>query len=327
MYYQPQAHIRIGNAEFTRVNEVVIEKSSELLEDTAVIKIPATARLVQADTLRRVRSFQQFKVGDKVSIELGYKDVFKKVEFKGYVKRVNPTQPLEIECEDATWLLRRKTVNKSWKNTTLKEILQEIVSGTGIELSADVPPISFAPFYIQNADAAFALQKLKDEYGLAVYFQEDGRLYAGLAYAQTTGKVKYALNGRQVNVISADNLKWHTKDDVKIKVKAISIHKDNTRTEVEFGDKDGALRTIHLYNVKSKAELEQLAKAELERVKFDGYQGDITTFLIPEAVPGMQATIIDDYFPERSGAYYVESVKTTFGTSGAKRNVKLGIQL
>ncbi len=327
MHYQPIIHIKIGDAEFTRINEVEIEKSSEVLEDTAVIKIPASARLLQGKTVKAVRTAQYFKLGDKVSITLGYKNVFSKVEFTGYVKRINPSQPCEIECEDATWLLRRKTVNKSWQSTTLKEILQEIVKGTGIGLSADVPSITFSPFYIQNADAAFALQKLKDEYGLAVYLQEDGKLYAGLAYSQNTGAVKYALNGTRVNVIDANNLKWHTKDDVKIKVKAVSIKKDNTRTEVEFGDKDGALRTIHLYNVKSKTELEKLAKQELERVKFDGYQGDIATFLIPEVVPGMQAEIEDVHFPERSGNYYVESVKTTFGTGGVRRTVKLGIQL
>ncbi len=327
MYYIPRLHITIGDAQFVRAQEVVVEKSSDILEDTAVIKIPATARLLQSNKAITVRTAQQFKVGDKVSILLSYKGVFKKVEFQGYVKKINPTQPLEIECEDATWLLRRKNVNKSWKSTTLKDVLQEIVKGTGVELSADVPPITFSPFYIQNSDAAFALQKLKDEYGLAVYFQEDGKLYAGLAYTQSTGTVKYALNGKYVNVIDANSLKWHTKDDVKIKIKAVSIHQDNTRTEVEFGDKDGALRTIHLYNVKNKSELEKLAKKELERVKFDGYKGDIKTFLIPEAIPGMEAIIEDVNFPERSGVYYVESVKTTFNTSGVRRTVKLGIQL
>jgi len=327
MHFTPEVHIFINGVHFYRVNQVTIEKSTEILEDTAIIKIPATARLNYSGHTYKGPSAKVFKVGDFVEITLAYKGVFEKTEFRGFVKKIHPTQPLELECEDWTWELRRKNIQKSWKKTTLKEVLQEIVSGTGIELSADVPPITFEPFYIDNSDAAFALQKLKDEYGLAIYFQEDGKLYAGLAYAQNTGVVKYHLNGAKVNVIDANSLKWRSKDDVKMKVKAISINKDNTRTEVEFGDKAGSIKTIHLYNVKSKAELEELAKKELDRIKFDGYEGSIKSFLIPEAIPGMTAEVTDIDFPERSGSYYVESVKTTFGTGGARRTVKLGIQL
>lgn len=323
----PEINIFINSVHFYRVNQVTIEKSTEVLEDTALIKIPATARLTYKGPSYKGPSAKVFKVGDFVEITIGYKGKFKKTEFKGFVKKISPTQPLEIECEDWTWELRRKNIQKSWKKTTLKEVLREIVSGTGIELSADVPNITFEPFYINNSDAAFALQKLKDEYGLAIYFQEDGKLFAGLAYSQKTGAVKYHLNGPESNVIDADSLKWRAKEDVKIKVKAISINKDNTRNEVEFGDKDGSIKTIHLYNVKTKAELEELAKKELERIKFDGYEGSIQSFLIPEAIPGMTAEITDVDFPERSGSYYVESVKTTFGTSGVRRNVKIGIQL
>lgn len=327
MHYLPEISVIINSVHFYRVNEVTIDKSTEILEDSATIKIPATARLTYKGNSYKGASAKVFSVGDFVEIKIGYKGVFEKIEFRGFVKRIHPTQPLEIECEDWTWELRRKNVKKSWKTVTLKEVVSEIVSGTGIELSAQVPDITFTPFYIDDSDAAFALQKIRDEYGLSVHFQEDGKLYAGLAYVQNTGTVKYALNGEHVNVIDADSLKWRTKDDVKMKIKAVSINKDNSRTEVEFGDKDGAIKTINLYNVKNKAELEQLAKKELDRIKFDGYEGSLKTLLIPEAVPGMTAEITDVDFPERSGNYYVESVKTIFSTAGVRRDVKLGIQL
>ena len=127
-------------------------------------------------------------------------------------------------------------------------------------------------------------------------------------------------------MINANDLKFHAKDDMKIKVKAINIKKDNSRTEVEVGDEDGAVRTFNFYNVASQAELEKLAGQKLDEMKFDGYEGKINTLLIPGAIPGMTAQLTDTLFPERGGNYYIESVKTSYGTGGARREVELGIK-
>jgi len=44
-------------------------------------------------------------------------------------------------------------------------------------------------------------------------------------------------------------------------------------------------------------------------------------------LPGMTAELTDSMIPERGGSYYVESVKTKYGTGGARREVELGIKL
>ncbi|NJM16142.1 MAG: hypothetical protein HC896_12870, partial [Bacteroidales bacterium] len=123
------------------------------------------------------------------------------------------------------------------------------------------------------------------------------------------------------------DLKYRNKDDIQLKVKAIGISGNNTRTEVEAGDADGELRTLFFYNIQSKAELEQRAMAELQKIKFDGYQGSLSTFHVPFVTPGNTVEIKDPMFADRSGKYHVDSVKTTWGVSGARRKVEIGIKV
>ena len=328
MTFETGVNIRIGKYSFDRCNEVVIERSAAIIQDTARIKIPLSARVkTEGDLMTSVETANIFCTGDHVEIRLKYNGYYEGIEFTGYVKRINPGQPLEIECEDAVWKLRRKNLKKSWESVTLEGVLQEIVRGTGITLAANIPTITLKPFGLNDVDGAFALQKLADEYGLRIYLKNSGKLWCGLAFTENEGTVKYNINGDNCNVVEANDLKWHSKDDMKIKVKAINIKKDNSRTEVEVGDSDGALRTLNFYNISNQAELEKLAKQKLDEMKFDGYEGKITTMLLPWASPGMTAQLTDSMFAERGGSYYVESVKTTYGTGGARREVELGIKV
>jgi hypothetical protein len=321
-----RVHIQIGSYTFNRANSVEIVKSTELLTDTATIKLPLSAVLVDNDKRSQVEIAKLIKVGDKVEVKAWY-DGYEvhTTQFSGYVKRLNYQMPVEIECEDATYLLRRKNINKSWKETTLKEVLNEILSGTGLTLKGDVPSIELEPFYIKNATAAFTLQKLKDEFGLTIYLDGD-KLYCGLAYTEDKGSVIYNLTGENTNVIKSGDLKYRAKEDIRMKVKAIAVQGDNSRLEVELGDEDGALRTLHFYNIKSLDVLKKLAKQEIEKYKFDGYEGSLLTFLIPAPVPGMTAVLNDPKF-DRSGSYYIKGVKTTMTTSGARHSVEIGVKL
>jgi hypothetical protein len=142
-----------------------------------------------------------------------------------------------------------------------------------------------------------------------------------LAYTQKPGDVKYSLAW---NVIEHD-LKFRDESDTDLKVKAIGIKPDNTRVEVEVGDKNGAQRTIHSYTVYDKAGLEKFAREEMQKMKFTGFEGTLTTFLYPYAEPLMTADLKDPQYGERrAGLYVVDSVLTEFGTQGARREVELG---
>jgi hypothetical protein len=318
MYYYLSAEITIGGKKFSRVNSVEIETDMRRLEDIATIKLPTTARLVRdGEMISEVETARTFAVGDEVSIKLGYDGELRE-EFHGFVRKIRPNTPLEIECEDAVFLLKRKPLKRSFKNTTLKELLNYILADTGISLAGEPPGVNFTHFYLRdNISAAKALQKLKEEYGLTIYFKSFKSLFVGIASDDDGKTVKYRFGE---NVIDND-LEWTDEADVKMRVKAIHVKANNTQVKKEVGDPDGELRTIYLYDLEKESDLERLALEELKKQTYSGYRGTFKTFLLPVVRVGNIASITDPNFPERAGSYLVEKVKVTYDEGGARRIV------
>jgi hypothetical protein len=275
------------------------------------------------------------KVGDEVQVRMGYLGKEMQTEFKGFVAEIQPNQPFEILCKDYVWLLEREYISKSWASTTLKDVLkyvaeyglQKIKGGKPI-ISNQVPNIVLAPYRIDKATAAQALKKLRDDYGLVAYFRGQD-LYAGLAYGERLNnddKVKYIINGKYANVAKETNLIFKKKDDLRIKIKAVSFLPNNKKVEAEAGDLDGETRTwISETPINDKNILKARAEREVEKYKYDGFKGDITTFGIPFCVHGQIIELIDFIYSERNGKYFVDSVQTTVSKSnGFKRKVTLG---
>lgn len=322
--------MKVGNYTFNQINAVEINRSIDDLSDTATLKMPTSFLLGNKEEgFERKEIVGNIKAGDKVIFTLGYEDIYEGVEFVGYVKNIKPSIPLEIECEDAIYLIRKKNCNKNFQKTTLKEVLDYIVEGTGVQLSGDVPDVNFDKFLLKNINGAQALEKIKDEYGLTVYIDNEQKLFAGLRQQQGTGTpVIYCLksDNKQENTI-ADDLKFRTEDSVSLKVKAIAHQKDNTTIEVEVGDTAGELRTLHFYNISDKEQLKQIATDKLKELKYDGYEGSISAFLVPFADRGMATKVKDTKYPSREGNYLIEKVKVTSGVNGARRTVYLGNKL
>ena len=163
MLFVLESLVKIGAYEFNTITSIEITKSVDELTDTAIITMPAQFKVRQNGTL--LFTDEAIKVGDPVTITLGYERCYSGVEFRGYVSKVNPKIPIEIHCEDATWLLKRKNINKAWNQPVqLKEILQEVVKDTSIKLAANIPEMKIDKFIIQNANANQVLQTLKSDY-------------------------------------------------------------------------------------------------------------------------------------------------------------------
>lgn len=316
------------NIKFNAVASVTIDKSIDSVTSSAVIRIPASARLVYADGSKTesVQTARQFERGDRVNIQLGYNNNLKE-EFEGFIYRINFTSPLEIECEGYEFLLRENLPTKTFATTSLKSLLQYIVSSsskfmdTGISVAGDIPAVEMVNYVIPaNLNGIDALQQIKEHYGLTVYFQKN-TLYAGGDFIRMLGDVKYSLG---VNTPRADELKYQRAEDVKLKVKAIQINKNNTKLEAEVGDPKGEQRTLYFFTAYSVAGLKKMAEVEMLKYKFTGYTGKITTLLEPYAQPGMAAVVVDIKYPERGGKYEVRGVNTTFDTGGAKRSIDIG---
>lgn len=323
MSFTPICDITIGNIRMRSVHEVAIKRSIFQVGDTAVIKLPLSAFMKnEKGDLQKVQTSQKIKVGDKITIKLGYNPDLV-TEFVGFVKRLNLKMPIEIECEDWTYPLRTVNIKQAWKKASLEEILKYVGGLAKFELLAGTPDVTITNFVANNVTALWVLQQLKDKYGMTLYFTQDNKLYAGLAYTRKTGDV-YLTTGK--NVIKTDDLKWVNADDVKLKIKAISMEKNGSRIEAELGDTDGEIRTLYFYDVHDKEQLKTLAEAEIGKYKYTGYRGSVNCFLKPYAEPCMTAILSDTQFAERSGKYFIESTEVNFGLNGARRKIALGIK-
>lgn len=301
------SYITIGEYVFRHVNSISIQSDMNNITDTCTIKLPNVKGMLE----------KKIKPGQFVTVSLGYDDNLIQ-EFTGYVSTISPKIPLEIICEDQMWLLKQKTVLKEWDSIKLKDVLKYLVPDAKIEC----PDITLAPLRLGKTapvSIAKALQELKDEYGLVVYFR-NGKLFCGLAYTEDLGSVSYHF---QKNAIMGD-LTFKTKEDFKLKVHAVSMMPDNSKIEVELGDEEGEVHTLHFYNL-SKEELTTRAKTEMEDLRYDGYRGSFIGKGVPVPKHGMIASIKDEKYPERAGRYFIDAVNTDYNSSdGIKRVITLG---
>ncbi|MFN4025928.1 MULTISPECIES: late control protein [Flavobacterium] len=317
-----ESKVEIGSYIFNQVNEIEITKSVEELSDTAVIKLPTRFKVRQNGEQKFTED--AIKVGDKVTITLGYEGKYSGVEFTGFVKKISPKIPLEIHCEDALWVLRRKNITRSWEKTTMKEILTEVVKDTPVQLADNIPSVNLDKWIIKNANGAQVLESLKKDLLMTAFINDEGKLYCGLQQLTNVGQtVVYDLNYNLVE----NNLEFKSKEERKIKIKYTYIDKENKRKSIEVGDPDGEQRTYHTSVISDTKKLEEMANAEIEKLKYDGFEGDVTSFLIPYATRGMKAKLLDNEHPNREGNYFIKKVVTTFGTGGARRKITIGNKL
>lgn len=304
--------IIIGKYEFKNIANAHIEKSRKTLGDSASITLPS-------------RYKQEFlcnviKGGDKVTIGLGYNNQIVK-EFEGYVSDVAYKAPVEIRCEDEMYTLKRlKPKAKSWKSVKLVDVIKYLVSEVKTN---DVPDITLSNFVIKaDGNVYSVLQKLRDTYRLDIYFKGKQLVVSIASYADSADKIKYHLERNVINPA----LTYRRIDDVRLRVKAISILPNNKRLTVDVGDGDTAsTTTLHFYNVTVEAELRKLAADRLKNMKYDGFSGTLTTFGVPYAEPGMVAEIKDTRFDgSRSGSYNIDAVAVDFGKGGFRREVTIG---
>jgi hypothetical protein len=314
-----------GKYEFNFAHHIEIVSSWQDLGDKCTIQLPSRGVLTKEGTTQSSEEFsfeKRFKTGMTVQVLLGYDERDEELEFSGYIKEIKPKQPFELVCEDDIYQLKRQAPISKMYSGTLKGLLKTYFPTAN--LSAKIPDILLSNFKIDKATPAEILQKIKDAYGLSAYFREDRTLFVGLPYTEfdTYEPVKYHF---QRNVISND-LTYRRAEDVRIKVKVISMLKDNTKVEIDdVGDKDGETRTLHTYGETDKAKLKAWGESQLSRLKYEGYSGSIETFGLPRVIHSDAVQLYDERYKERQGqVYLVDKVTTTWGVNGFRRKVELG---
>jgi len=302
---------------FDFVNEIEIDSSSENLTDTAKVIIPrkisfkGKAIAIGADAL--------LKRGMSIKIELGYDDNLK-VAFRGYISKVHIKVPLEIECEDEMWILKQNTLaNKSYTSVSLATLLKYIMPKSVSYTTEGFTFENLGKIRISNnATTAMVLDMLRKTYQINSFFR-DGKLFIGVAFQVTLQKDK--IFGFEKNIISESNLIWEDSEDVKIKVKGISIQSDNTKIEYYYPSKDTDGQQMQFSRPNLNLEdLEKHVKRFYDSFHYSGYKGTFETFGEPFVNHGDAIGFTGEKLPERNeGKYLVRSVKRTFGQGGYRQ--------
>ena len=185
-------------------NKINIKSSFRDLTDTATIVVPRfDAWIIKDDkNLNELKLFDPqsfdekdlFAKGNIVRIFLGY-DFNDTLMFHGYVNEITSTSPVTVGLEDSMWLLKQKTVNKTFKpkegkkSVFLSDFLgptagdDDILKDTGVELDPSVDTAQFDMGSIVTFRTSTVARILKDisDRGLSIWFNL-GKLVVGRTY-------------------------------------------------------------------------------------------------------------------------------------------------
>lgn len=306
--------ITIGNVEFNFITEVMIDESWDKLSKTATIIFPR--KLVfdgQPIATGQDINPELFKRGDPVTIRLGYNESNKEVFF-GYVRKIHTTLPIRIECEDEMFLMKQTIINTSFSSISLEDLLFEITDNVNIFSPIITAPMELGKFRITRSTPAQALEFLRSKYHIQSFFRER-QLYVGLAYVPEL-RVDKEFDFRK-NIIQ-NNLEYVRADDLRIRIEGISIDKNNQKIKATAGDPDGDIRTFNYYNL-TQTTLQERIDAALEKVKYEGYRGNFTTFGEPILRQNDAVVFTDDKLPDNNGTYLIKGVERRFGQAGYRQ--------
>lgn len=299
---------------FDFVNAVEITRDTEKLTTEAKITMPKKVKWDKADKI-------PVKRGDSVKISLGYDDNLQ-TAFVGYVRDVGFKTPIVITCEDEMFKLKQMpTKKKAYRSVSLETLLKD----QGISYRLNIMGEQALGAYRVTADTVAALLGKLSEQGIRSFFRyEDGApvLYCGVLFERDTRPAQVFKTG--LNIISDQSLQQQKAENMRLRVKAVSLMPDNKKIKVEVGDADGEHRTLHTYN-KTESELKAWAEQKIKRLKRDGLTGSFTTFghTLVDCLDAI-GIVIDGV---KSGVYQVKKNIVKYGDGGYRQEITLGLRV
>lgn len=259
--------------------------------------------------------------GNSVRIYLGYNGNLK-LAFVGYVRDVGFKTPVVITCEDDMYRLKQMPAQKkAYRSVTIETLLKD----QGITYRFNVMGEQSLGAYRVTADTVAALLGKLSEQGIRSFFRyENGEpvLYCGVLFDRDSTPAQVFRSG--LNIISDESLKQQKAENMRLRVKAVSLMPNNKKIKVEVGDADGEHRTLHTYN-KTERELKAWAEQEVKRLKRDGLTGSFTTFgaSLVDLLDSI-GIIIDG---TKMGVYQVKKNVIKYGDSGFRQEITLGLRV
>lgn len=259
--------------------------------------------------------------GDSVRIYLGYNGNLQ-LAFVGYVRDVGFKTPVVITCEDDMYRLKQMPAQKkAYRSVTIETLLKD----QGITYRFNVMGEQSLGAYRVTADTVAALLGRLSEQGIRSFFRyENGEpvLYCGVLFDRDSTPSQVFRSG--LNIISDNSLQQQKAENMRLRVKAVSLMPNNKKIKVEVGDADGEHRTLHTYN-KTERELKAWAEQEVKRLKRDGLTGSFTTFGASLVDPLDAIGIIID--GSKMGVYQVKKDVIKYGDSGFRQEITLGLRV
>lgn len=309
--------IQVGDYRLGMLESVEISRSVELLADTAVITLPAAEYNRALDVESKIRR------GDRVTVMLGYAETGLAEEFTGWVQRVGTDNgAITLECEDELFKFRVSLKNEQLSNVSLASLLSKVVAGIGGGYTVDCSySWTYEKFVINNATGYDVLKKIQEESGADIYIQD--KVLHVHAPGEKVGKdVVYDFSQ---NVQRCD-LTYRRADERRVEVVVKAVMPDGKVKERHYGTTGGDKVTVKCATT-DDASMKLRGESEHKRLTFDGYDGTITTWLVPSVVPGDCADLYDADYEYKNGRYYIRAVKTGFSSSGGTREIELGFRL
>ena len=220
--------------EFRSINDLEIHSSWKNLTDTGELVIAKKYNWEGNDVFGGANPL--IKIGDKVSIQLGYNAVYN-LAFTGYISALNTEQVTKMKLEDELWLLKRSTLTaKMYKSVSLKTLLNDVI-GTKIPFITTVDYTDVGKVTIQNgATPALVLEMLRKTYHIES-FVRSGTLYVGIPYLYNYPATKETALQHdfefQENIIES-SLEWKTKDTYPMFAKATCIYNEGKQKEFMY---------------------------------------------------------------------------------------------
>lgn len=296
------------------VTAVEITRDTEKLTAEAKITLPKKMKWDGAADIPVRR-------GDSVRIFLGYDDKLQ-LAFVGWVRDVGLKTPVVITCEDDMFRLKQMpAVKKAYRSVTLETLLKD----QGITHRLNIMGEQSLGAYRVTADTVASLLGKLSEQGVRSFFRyENGEpvLYCGVLFERDSTPAQVFKTG--LNIISDQSLQQQKAENMRLRVKAVSLMPNNKKIKVEIGDSDGEHRTLHTYN-KTESELKAWAQQEIKRLKRDGLTGSFQTFGYKLVDPLDAIGLIID--GTKMGVYQVKKVVITYGDGGFRQDVTLGLRL
>lgn len=312
--YRLTADIEIKGAKTWRINkvtEVEVTRDTEKLTDECRITLPKKMRWDGEEQIPVGR-------GDAVVVRLGYDDALETV-FTGYIRDVGFKTPVVLTCDDEMFKLKQLPAQKkAYRNVSLETLLKDQNTGYKVKVMGEQ---SLGQYRV-TADTVAALLGHLSENGVRSFFRmEDGEpvLYCGVLFEKDTRPSQAFCSG--INIISDQSLEQQKAENMRLRIKAVSLMPDNKKIKVEVGDADGEHRTLHTYN-KTESELKAWAEQEIKRLKRDGLTGSFTTFGY-KPVDKLDAIGIK-IDGKKQGVYQVKKNVIKYGTGGYRQEITLG---